>query len=261
MLYIWRCFSHNKWFTLKWLTYVQHLQLGIRPRVEWAPVHEEVQSEMVLHVFHGMDLKETANCSFWKLFGQMHNDKRGKMDAACKWLLAATSTASSTVSGTTLLKNSRHRQSFHGVSIEEFQACLVFFFEISPWNLLTIALAQPYFLLFFPPWVFTRTGRALSPLSRRWVWRFPRAINLLWYICPCLGTFGLLHVWIWIFFAIRNFHALQSSTKSRAVTYGATRRCAALPVPVGLDCSHAKSAGDTNTPACKARARRHINIM
>ena len=61
--------------------------LASRPRVtrvEWAPVHDEVHSEMVLHVFHGMDLKKTANCSFCKLFGLMHNDKRGKMVAACK---------------------------------------------------------------------------------------------------------------------------------------------------------------------------------
>ena len=61
--------------------------------------------------------KVDIKLQFLETIRRMHNGKRVKMEAACKSLLATTSSASTTVSGTTLLKKSRYRQNFHGVAI------------------------------------------------------------------------------------------------------------------------------------------------
>ena len=76
--------------------------------------------------------------------------------------------------------------------------------------------------LLLPRVITIRTGRALFPSTRRWVRRFPWAIILLWYLCFSTGTFRFLLFWFWI--AIWDFYALQSRTKIRTVTYGATHR-------------------------------------
>lgn len=134
-----------------------------------------------------------------------------------------------------------------------------FFFEIPPWNLLTIALAQPYFLPFF------FHGCSLE-LEERCLLRRGGGYEGSRGPSTFSGTFALALALSDCFtFGSGSSSLSETSTHCKAVPRvelsPMVQPAGALPVPVGLDCSHAKSAGDTNTPACKARARRHINMM
>ena len=184
----------------------------------------------------------------------MHNGKRIKMEAACKRLLAATSSASTIVSGTTLLKKSWYRQNS---MVSLFRIFKPVFFLINPWNLLTSDRTQHYFLpFFFHGWspfeleerCFLRRGGGYGgsrgPSSFSGTCAFPLALS--------------------------DFFSFGSESLSET-----SMHCKAEPrfepspmvqptgplVPLGLACSQAMSAGDTKTPACKARVRRHISMM
>ena len=133
------------------------------------------------------------------------------------------------LSGTTLLKKSRHLQFFHGITIE------IFF--LLPWNLQTRgALARPHFLPFF-----------VHGCSRLELVDLCRLRLLGGGYAGSLGpsTFGddfsphredpdCFYILIRFFFAIRYLNALQSSAKRRIVSYGATCRCTACPFGIRL---------------------------
>ena len=174
--------------------------------------------------FSRMHLKLAWNYSWWKIVGRM------PMVFTAKWLLhaihlAAVFTECSTVIRATLLsKKSRHRQSFHGGTIENFHTRWVFFFPLPhPWNLLTLDICTSLLLaLLLPRVVIIWAGRTLPPSTRRWERRLPRAIILLRYLRFSTDRFRFLLFGFWI--AVWNFSAPQSRTEIWTITYGAAHR-------------------------------------
>lgn len=246
--------SHCKRFTQKWLvsstSSAWHQTTSRMVACSWSGPKWNLYA-----CFSWMHLKSTWNYSWWKLVGRMPNV------FTAKWLLhamhlAAVSTSCSTVIGATLLtKKSRHRQSFHGVTIENFHTRWVFF-KTNGICWLRI-FAHHYFLpFFFHGWssfeleercLLRRgggNGGSRGPSSFSGTCAFPLTLS--------------------------GFFSFSSESLSEtSVHLKAEPRFEPSPmvqptgplVPFGLACSHDISAGDTKTPAWTARARRHISMM
>ena len=243
--------SHCKRFTQKW-QYVQHLQLGIRPRVEWSPVHEAVQSGVYMHVFHGCYWNQHQT-TWWKFVGRMPSVFTAKWQLHAIFLAAVSTSCSTVIRAALQLKN-------HGMS--EFPWChalelpySISFFYTNGICWLRLFVHHYFLPFFFHGWSsFELEERCLLRGGGNGGSRGPFSFS---------GTCAFP-------LTPSDFFSFGSESLSETSMHPkAEPRFEPSPmvqptgpwVPFGLACSHDMSAGDTKTPAWTARARRHISMM